>query len=445
VELPHGKNYSGLRAQATKLETVESEGLHRQLTGTRSAEHGAVLSMALCVMVLIASEFMPLSLLTPIAADLQMTEGQAGQAISISGVFAVLTSLVVSGVTGRLDRRTVLLSLTVLMIASGTLVATAPSYTLLMFGRALLGVAIGGFWAMSTATVMRLVPDDRVPHALAILNGGNALAATIAAPLGSFVGSLIGWRGAFFCVVPLAAVALAWQFQTLPSMRSDRPSASMNVFTLLGRRPVAYGMAAILLLFMGQFALFTYLRPFLETVTRVDVSALSLILLAVGAAGLIGTSLIGSLLTARLSSVLIIIPLGMAALAGALIAFGSGVWVTAALLAAWGLIATPAPVGWGTWLTRTLPDDAEAGGGLMVATIQLAITLGASVGGLLFDVSGYRSTFAVSAILLCAAALLALKASREAASAEVAQKPQLFDKCAAGMTRRQSPVVDITF
>jgi predicted MFS family arabinose efflux permease len=120
----------------------------------------------------------------------------------------------------------------------------------------------------SVSDVMRLVPEERVPHALAILNGGNALAATIAAPLGSYVGSLIGWRWAFFSVVPLAAVALAWQLMTIPSMRSDRPSASMNVFTLLRRPSVAYGMAAILLLFMGQFALFTYLRPFLETVTR---------------------------------------------------------------------------------------------------------------------------------------------------------------------------------
>jgi predicted MFS family arabinose efflux permease len=199
-------------------------------------------------------------------------------------------------------------------------------------------------------------------------------------------------------------------------------------------------MAAMLLLFMGQFALFTYLRPFLETVTRVDVSTLSLILLAVGAAGLIGTSVIGSLLTTRLSNVLIMIPLGMAALAGALIAFGGGVWGTAALLAAWGLIATPAPAGWGTWLTRTLPHDAEAGGGLMVATIQLAITLGASLGGLLFDASGYRSTFAVSAVLLCAAALLAFKTSRE----DVAPEPRSFDQCAGGVVTCRSLVADFT-
>jgi predicted MFS family arabinose efflux permease len=227
--------------------------------------------MALCVFVLIASEFMPISLLTPIATDLVMTEGKAGQAISTSGIFAVLTSLCIASVTGRIDRKVVLLSLTGVMIGSSIIVTFAPNYAILITGRALLGVAIGGFWSMSTATVMRLVPQASVPKALAILNGGNALAATVAAPLGSFLGALIGWRGAFFCIVPLAAVALCWQLLGLPAMRDERKQVSGNVFRLLGQPKVAFGMAAILFLFMGQFALFTYLRPFLETVTRVDV------------------------------------------------------------------------------------------------------------------------------------------------------------------------------
>jgi predicted MFS family arabinose efflux permease len=79
-------------------------------------------------------------------------------------------------------------------------------------------------------------------------------------------------------------------------------------------------------------------------------------------------------------------------------------------LAAWGLLGTPAPVGWGTWLARSLPADAEAGGGLMVATIQFAITLGASVGGIVFDSQGYRATFRRSAGVLVIGALLAFLA-----------------------------------
>ena len=274
----------------------------------RTPAWGAVLAMALCCMVLVASEFMPASLLTPIASDLHMTEGQAGQAISISGIFAVLTSLFISRLTAGRDRRPVLLVLALSLIVSGSVVAFAPNYPILMAGRAVLGIAIGGFWSMSTAAVMRLVPEDRVPRALAVLQGGTALASTVAAPLGSFLGGYIGWRGAFFCVVPLAAVALAWLLVRLPAMHSERRTGSGNVFGLLRRPVVAYGMAAVTLFFMGQFALFTYLRPFLEVVTGVDVSTLSLILLPLGVAGLVGTTLIGSFLKNDVYGLMIAIP-----------------------------------------------------------------------------------------------------------------------------------------
>ena len=150
----------------------------------------------------------------------------------------------------------------------------------------------------------------------------------------------------------------------------------------------------------------------METVTRVGVSTLSLLLLGMGAAGLLGTYLIGFFVARRLSAVLIAAPLAMAVIALALVVFGRSLAATAVLLAWWGLIGTAAPVAWWTWLSRTLPNDAEAGGGLMVAAIQLAITAGASLGGLLFDRSGYQSTFVASAALLGGAALLALRASR---------------------------------
>jgi len=375
---------------------------------------GAVFALTLCVSTLIASEFMPVSLLTPIASDLRVTDGQAGQAIAISGIFAVLTSLFIASATRGVDRRSLLLWLTGLMIASGAIVAFAPSYPMLMLGRALIGVVIGGFWSMSTATVMRLVPEPDVPRSLALLNGGNALATTIAAPLGSFLGQYIGWRGAFFCVVPLAVATLVWQFISLPKMPSRERASAAAVFNLLRRPHVPLGMLAVGLFFAGQFALFTYLRPFLETVTGVSVSTLSLILLVIGVAGLAGTYLIGLLLRKSLYGLLVGMPLAMAAIAVGLIALGWSVAAVAVLLALWGLIGTAAPVGWWTWMSKVLPNDAEAGGGLMVAVIQLSITLGASTGGLLFDGLGYRATFGASAVILGLSAAIALIAARKA-------------------------------
>ncbi|AUW58548.1 MFS transporter [Sphingobium sp. SCG-1] len=382
-------------------------------TRAGSGGWGAVVALTLCVATLIASEFMPVSILTPIAIDLRLTEGAAGQAISVSGLFAVLASLTITSLTRGLDRRKLLLGLAVLMLVSGAMVAFAPNYAVLMAGRALLGIVIGGFWSMSAATVMRLLPEDQVPRGLAMLNGGNALATTIAAPLGSFLGQYIGWRGAFFIVVPLAATSFVWLWRALPQMSSPRDARAANALAVLKRPEARIGMAAVALLFMGQFTLFTYLRPFLEGVTQLSVSLLSLVLLGMGGAGLIGTWLIGRAVTRSLSATLIVAPLGMAAIAIGLIAFGTMPLPTAALLAGWGLIGTALPVAWWTWLSRTLPDDAEAGGGLMVAVIQLAITLGAAGGGLLFDAAGHRATFLASAVLLAGSALLGMLGNRK--------------------------------
>ena len=377
------------------------------------AHWGGVFAMTLCVFALIASEFMPVSLLTPLAADLQVTEGMAGQGIAISGAFAVLTSLSISAIAARIDRKTLLLSLTALMCLSGAIVAMAPNYLTYMAGRALIGVVVGGFWSMSAATAMQLVPPSQVPRALAIFNSGNALATVVAAPLGSFLASVIGWRGAFFCLVPVAVIAFVWQWVSLPAMKvRARAQGSGNVFRLFKNRPVVLGMLAVGVFFMGQFALFTYLRPFLETVTRVDVSTLSLVLLTLGIAGFIGTTVIGRFLKLGFYGTLTVIPVLMAAIAVTLIAVGTSVPATTVLLGVWGLIATAAPVGWWLWIARTLPRDAEAGGGLMVAVVQLSIALGSTVGGLLFDSNGYRSTFALSAGLLLVGALLVVLTAR---------------------------------
>lgn len=367
-----------------------------------------VFAMTLCVFALIASEFMPVSLLTPIAVDLSITEGMVGQGIAISGAFAVITSLTVSRVAGSMNRKTLLLLLTAIMAISGAIVALAQNYMVYMIGRALLGMVIGGFWSMSAAMAMRLVPPSDVPRAMAIFNSGNALAMVIAAPLGSYLGSIIGWRGAFLCLVPVAILAFIWQWISLPSMQVtiDQTEKPPSILGLLRNPVVMIGMLAVSLFFMGQFSLFTYIRPFLETVTQVDISTLSLILLGIGVMGFIGTCVITIFLERRFYATLIVIPILMAAIAATLIFFGTSTMIVAVLLGMWGFLGTAAPVGWWAWLARTLPENAEAGGGLMVAVVQLAIASGSTLGGVLFDHSGYQATFVFSAIILVISAFL---------------------------------------
>ncbi|WP_257993255.1 MFS transporter [Cupriavidus pauculus] len=367
-----------------------------------------VFAMTLCVFALIASEFMPVSLLTLMAADLRVSEGMAGLGIAISGAFAVVTSLFISAVAGSMNRKILLLGLTGVMALSGAVIALAPTYLVYMAGRVLIGVVVGGFWSLSAATAMRLVPPHQVPRALAVFNGGNALATVVAAPLGSYLGAIVGWRGAFYCLVPVALVSLAWQWISLPAMPvASRSGGSGHVFAHLRRPVVACGMLAAAIFFAGQFTLFTYIRPFLETVTQVNASTLSVMLLVIGAAGFLGTMVIGTVLKRAFYFTLIAIPALMAAIAVALIAFGHQRGAVFALLALWGLVSTAAPVGWWSWITRTFPHHPEAGGGLMVAVVQLAIAMGSTVGGVLFDTLGYRSTLEASAALLVLAAVLA--------------------------------------
>jgi predicted MFS family arabinose efflux permease len=379
---------------------------------------GAVLCMSLLTFVLIASEFMPVSLLTPIAQEFAVTEGQAGQSIAISGLFAIITSLFGNAMLTRLDRRTVVLLYTAILVVSGLITAFAPSFTIFMLGRILVGIAIGGFWSLSTAILARLATSDDLPKALAMLQGGTALAAVIAAPLGSFLGGVIGWRGAFLIVVPAGIIGLVWQFMVLPAMPPGRHVSPRAMGALFRRPVVAVGMAATALAFMGQFALSTYLRPYLENVAGLEINALSLTLLGLGIGGLGGTFVAGLVLRERLRTALVGLPGVLALLALLLVGLNQNALFVSALLVAWGFFTTPIPIAWGTWMTRVIPNDLEAGGGVQVALVQLAITAGAFGGGLLFDTTGWTSTFLFAAVLLVVAAGLAAVASRTLAGSK---------------------------
>jgi predicted MFS family arabinose efflux permease len=362
--------------------------------------------MTLCVAMLIASEFMPVSLLTPIAEDLRATSGMAGQAISISGLFAVVTSLFIATIAGRIDRRHVLMGLTGLMLASLILIAEASNFAMLMVARALLGVTIGGFWALATATIMRLVPEESVPKALGVMYTGNALATTFAAPIGSYLGAIIGWRGVFWALTPIVVVNLIWQWISLPAMPPQAAQPVAKVFGLLKRRNVAFAMLGVMLTFAGAFATFTYLRPFLETYTLVSVPQLSMLLLGLGGAGFAGTYGAGMLLGRHMYSLLRWLPMALSVVTLGLLAAGHILWGVAVMMIAWGALNSAIPVCWSTWLSKGISDEPESGGGLIVAAIQLSIMLGAAFGGLLLDHVSIAATFIGGAILLALASLI---------------------------------------
>lgn len=366
----------------------------------------AVYALALGVFGLIVAEFLPASLLTPMAASLNVSEGMAGQAVTATALIALVTGLLITPATKNIDRRWVLMFFSVLQIISSLMVAFAPSLNVLLLGRLLLGIAIGGFWSMSTATAMRLVPAAMVPKALAIIFSAVSIATVVAAPLGSYLGGLIGWRNVFILCAAPSVVALFWQLWVLPSMRPQSVGSFATLFKVLARPGMLGGMFATILIFSGHFAFFTYLRPFLETVAQTSVEGVSLILLGFGVANFIGTSVAGYLLSRNLHLTLALVPFVMSFLALLMVVFGHMVLLDALLVAMWGFAFGLVPVGWSTWLATTIPDEAESAGGLLVASIQLAISAGAAGGGLVFDLNGASGVFLGSGVLLLSAMVI---------------------------------------
>jgi len=381
---------------------------------------GAVLAMSLGVFSLVTAEFLPASLLTPMAADLSVTEGAAGQAVTATAVIGMLTSLLISAATRRIDRRIVLLAFSVLLIASNLLVTLAANLPLLLVGRVLLGIALGGFWTMSAAVTMRLVPEAQVPRALSIIFCGVSAATILAAPVGSFLGGVIGWRGVFLIAAALGAVTLIVQFVTLPRMASTGETRMRTLADVLMRPGVGIGMIAAMLVFTGHFAFFTYIRPFLETVTGVGLGTVSAVLLGFGIANFLGTLLAGRLLQHSLRLTLTAMPLLIGGLGLSLVVLGTEPMAVFVMVGLWGLAFGAVPVAWSTWLTRTVPDEAETAGGLLVAAIQLAIAMGAAAGGAILDMSGVTGVFAAGSTILLLAALMILIGIRSRTTAAVA-------------------------
>ena len=125
---------------------------------TEAPHWAAVFSLFAGVTSLIAAEFIPVSLLTPIARDLAVTEGMAGQTVTAVGVFSVFSSLLLAPLTRGVDRRHILLAFSLLLVLSNLLVALAPNYGVLLAGRGLLGVCVGGFWSLAPAVTLQRVP-----------------------------------------------------------------------------------------------------------------------------------------------------------------------------------------------------------------------------------------------------------------------------------------------
>lgn len=356
----------------------------------------AVASLALGVFGFVTSEFLPPSLLTPMSRDLGTSVGMAGQTVTATAIVAALAGPAVVLGAGRLDRRAILLALTVCLIGSSLLAALGSHLNALIVSRFLLGIGLGGFWALSVALAVRLSPPGKAASAMAVIMMGVSVATVTAAPLGAWISATLGWRIAFYLTATVGVVALIAQLATVPSLP---PAGSTTVSTLISavrRRSIKLALMATFCIAGGHFAAFTYVRPFLEHVSKIDAASLAPLLLSFGVAGFIGNILGGA--TSRRSArvALAASAVGIAVALAMFVVAGSSYSSTWTAMILWGLAFGAYPVSIQTFLTQAAPDEAESAGAAQLSVFMIAVSIGAVLGGLLVDRFGPVLTFAIA-------------------------------------------------
>ncbi|MBY5569569.1 MFS transporter [Rhizobium leguminosarum] len=368
----------------------------------------AVISMAATSFALVSAEFLPAGLLTPMARDLGVSEGTAGQVVTATASVGAVTALLSNVFIGKLNRKTVLVGLSALAVGSNLLAALATDFWLLLLGRAGLGIALSGFWALSVAVVARLVGANATGRGMAIVTLGVSLA-TIAAPsMGALVSDWLGWRAAMAMTAGLAVVAMLLQILSLPTLPATTSNSLSDVFGLTKRRTVQLGMLAIVLLMTGHFAGSVYVRPFLEQVTLLGTGPIALALLGFGIAAVIGNIAGGRMADANIRTALAVTGALLAFAALALVLWGSYSGIAFALVTLWGFAFGMAPVVLPTNLSRGATDALEAAGSLMVVSFQVAISIGAVFGGYVVDHYGPAAPLTLTAMLALSTIVLAL-------------------------------------
>lgn len=400
------------------------DALPRTAAARRDREEGnaawaAIVSLSLGVFGLVTAEFLPASLLTPIAADLGVSDGLAGQTVTATAIVAAIAGPAIVVGTGRMDRRLVVWGLSLLLVVSNLLSSIASHIGVLLVARIMLGIALGGFWSLAAALALRLVPPRKLPRAMSIIFTGVSVATVCAAPIGAYLGELWGWRAVFLGAAAIGALALAAQAATMPALPPETAQGFRTLASVLRRPSVRLGLVVVIFVISGHFAGFTYVRPFLEQVPRLGVDMISLILLAFGLGGFFG-NLVGGLIAERSARLAVgLAAVLLAAMALLLLLGGASSGRSMMATAIWGFAFGALPVGIQTWNTRAAGEHAESAGALLVSTFQIAIATGAILGGLLVDGAGAPGAIAYcgAAVLVGGLVMLSLGRSEQAAGA----------------------------
>ena len=245
----------------------------------------AVKSIALGSLALVFSEVVPIGLLPDISRHLRVSIGTAGLMVVIPAVAAAITAPSLTVGAARLERLRLLLGLSVLVLVSDVVAASAPSFSVMLAARVLLGACIGGFWAFGTAAAISLVRPEVRATAVAIVSGGIFVATVAALPVASLIANVTTWRVGFVVAGGLAAAGTAFELVALPFIGRGEAIQPRALLALFGVRAARIGLIAAAAIFFAHFAAYTYLNPLLQDRAGLTAGQITIVLLGFGLAG----------------------------------------------------------------------------------------------------------------------------------------------------------------
>lgn len=358
------------------------------------------------------TEFVIVGLLPTVATDLDITLPLAGLIVSVYALGVTFGAPVLTGLTGQMERKPLMLGLMLLFVAGNALAAISQSYEMLLVARVLSAFAHGVFFSVGATIAADLVPEDRRASAIAMMFMGLTVAIVTGVPLGTFIGQTFGWRATFWAVAGLGVIALVAIAALLPGRIAKAPPASLlDQVRVLGSGRLLLVFAMTALGYGGTFVAFTYLATILETITGFAAGHVSLILVLYGAAIAAGNILGGRL--ANRNPIRALVGL-FAAQAVVLVVFtftAASPVLTLVTLVGLGFLSFANVPGLQLYVVqlaqRFRPGAVDVASALNIAAFNLGIALGAWIGGLVVASDlGLGATPWVGGLMVAGALLL---------------------------------------
>ncbi|WP_445945223.1 MFS transporter [Shewanella sp.] len=249
----------------------------------------ALLALALSAFAIGTTEFVIVGLIPTMAQDLNVSLPSAGLLVSLYALGVAIGAPVLTALTGKWNRKHVLLAVMSLFVAGNLLAWQAPAYETLIAARIITGLAHGVFFSIGSTIATGLVPKEKAASAIAIMFTGLTVALVTGVPLGTYIGQAFGWQATFLTVAILGFVALIGSSLLVPNNLSKPPAAKLSSQLKVLTQPRLLLVYAITALgYGGTFTAFTFLAPILEQVSGFESQSIGLIMLVYGISVAIG-------------------------------------------------------------------------------------------------------------------------------------------------------------